>query len=721
MLSTRGIWFLVTVVLVLVIGAFLIPYYSVVPALVALTLLAWFCLEWVQFHFRSNAAVSRLRVTRHVLQGGREVPMVWAGLGFEVRVTVENPGFVGLPFAVIEDRAAVATERVEGSNRRFVRLPAGEIVEIVYTLKAPSPGVLRFEGVQVRVADLSGFFYRRVFLRDPVEMLVLPPLTDDEGKQRATKRFNTLPPPGIHRLRRAGQGSELLDLRDYRDGDPPKMIAWKASARRDRLITKEFENDVPVRCVMFLDTSDGVRLGPPGNTLLTRLAGVAAAVAQASAANRDLVGLTTFDETESKGASPARTKMHMISVLRRLAEASALQPGVSGVPADHLTRRAFPLAQELYPELMSSRTNTMPLGRLWIPLLDRKYGWIVLLIVLIGPLMLTLFTWSVYRPSLMADRTSVQARIFGATRAYTANRIAATFRAVPKSWGFPRGSPIGFVLMLLFWFSLIFFLIYWPPGTIALVFWFLHSFRGWFGERRRELTRRKQLATLFALQDGTGPDAIERLVFDDEVYAERVAAFLQHHLLRCPVPLYDEEGRYRFRCTAKAPVLAQAMVRAVGRARDNELYVVLADLAELGHDLAQVVKAVRVARARHHHILVIVPWPADVPSPDDPDGPTPAVAATDDEPDGRRKPWEIPGRKPRNEREKKLAAATSSRRTSLVTLVRQSLTKQYHESFKTLRRELSRVGATVMRVNDGDPVQLVLERLDRLRGMRSRR
>ena len=38
-------------------------------------------------------------------------------------------------------------------------------------------------------------------------------------------------------------------------GDPPRTIAWKVSARRDRLITKEFESEVPVRCTLFLDTS----------------------------------------------------------------------------------------------------------------------------------------------------------------------------------------------------------------------------------------------------------------------------------------------------------------------------------------------------------------------------------------------------------------------------------------------------------------------------------
>src|SRR5262245_58542632 len=456
MLTSRGGWFLAIVVLVLVIGAFVIPYYSVVPAILGTTLLAWFTFEWVVFQTRSNAAVSRLRVTRHVIQGGREVPMLWAGLGFEVRVTVENPGLIGIPFAVLEDRGAVATEHVSGSNRLFAELPPGEPVEMVYTLKAPSAGILRFEGVRVRVADVHGFFYRRVFLRDPVEFLVLPPLTDDEGRQRATKRFNTLPPPGIHRLRRPGSGSELLDLRDYRPGDPPKMIAWKPSARRDRLITKEFEHDVPVRCVLFLDTSEGVRPGPPGNTLLTRMAGVAAAVAQASAGNRDLVGLTTFDEVEAKGMSPARTKIHMINVLRRLAEVSALQPGVTGVPPEHLTRRAYPLAQELYPELMTKRVNTMGLRRLWIPLLDRKYGWIALVIIAINLLLVA---------------------FFGEWRIWALENAGATTRRMAGTWFWLLK-----ILVFGFWTN---FFMFWPMH-LTMIFWFFHSIRGWFGERRRE-------------------------------------------------------------------------------------------------------------------------------------------------------------------------------------------------------------------------------------------
>src|SRR5438067_822071 len=81
----RGRCFMMLVVLILAMGAFWLPGYTTVPAILAVTLLVWFVWEWLQFHFKSNAAVSRLRVRRWVLQGGRDTPMLWAGVPFEVR------------------------------------------------------------------------------------------------------------------------------------------------------------------------------------------------------------------------------------------------------------------------------------------------------------------------------------------------------------------------------------------------------------------------------------------------------------------------------------------------------------------------------------------------------------------------------------------------------------------------------------------------------------
>ena len=143
-------------------------------------------------------------------------------------------------------------------------------------------------------------------------------LAHRSGQPASKKRHNQLMPPGIHRFRRPGSGSELLDLRDYLPGDPPKTIAWKVSARRDRLITKEFESEVPVRCTLFVDTSNSVRVpgradgtedgSPrPYRKALDRLVDLAAGILQASASIRDLTGLCLFDEQGVTSVRPNRS------------------------------------------------------------------------------------------------------------------------------------------------------------------------------------------------------------------------------------------------------------------------------------------------------------------------------------------------------------------------------------------------------------------------------
>jgi len=198
---------------------------------------------------------------------------------------------------------------------------------------------------------------------------------------------------------------------------------------------------------------------------------------------------------------------------------------------------------------------------------------------------------------------------------------------------------------------------------------------------------------LFAALDGAGPAEIERHRYDDRHFVARATRFLLDHRVRLPLVLTERDGRYRFRSEGKIAVLADALIRSVGRARDNELYVVLADLSELAADLGPLVRAAKVARARHHQVLVIVHWPPDVPPPDD------AQARMT----GRKGPTE------------------AKQGFRIGTLVKSVLSTRYQKGYAAVRAALAKSGATVVRVEDGDPVQLVLDRLDRLRGARLRR
>jgi len=649
MLTSRGVWFLIVAGVAAFWGVWF-AYYGGFAGLFAVTLVLWFIGEWAWFLARTTAASGRISIERQLVQNDREQPNLWAKVEATIRLQLAlKPGGLSLPFVAAADKLPVGMGVVGGDRRVVGRLAADQPIDIEYKLHPVAPGVVKFEGVELRFADYCGLFYRRIFLRVPTEYLVLPTLADEEGGQRATKRLNSLPPPGIHRLQRPGGGSELLDLREYRPGDPPKMVAWKASARREVLITKEFENDVPVRCVFFLDASNAMRLGEAGNTPLARAAGVGAAVAQAASANRDIVGLTVFDEKEFKGMKPARTQVHQMQMLRLFAETAARMPELSATDVPTLSKFAYSLAVEMYPELLEKRVNSRPFGLFWQPLLDSRAKIVLLLPTL----------WFTY------------VFLFGGLDAV----IGMTRNIVhPQS---PADLPwfigIGLFILLL-------------PVPLTALFWFIFGIRGIFPPRSTELAKRKQLGALFASLDGDTPAAIERYIYDDEFFAARADKFLLSHRIQSTPQMYDAKGNYRFLGKEKVHVLADAIVRSVGVARDNELYVILADLVELSGHLDRLLSAVRAARARHHQVLVLLPWPADVPSPHEP-------------------------------REKRDRGA----RLTITKLVEDALIDGYLSRFDAVRTALVKSGANVFRFDEDDPVQLILQRLEQIRGARIRK
>ncbi len=676
MLTSRG-WWTVAVAMVLVLLG-LTGLGDIAPAIpiLGLTLVAWFAVEWLVFSYRFRNALPRLEIEREILQGGRPVASAWAKAPCTVRVTLTNRGASRWPLVFLRDRVPEGRKVRSGSNRLVTDLKPDEPVEMEYELRSSAAGLFRFEGVDVRLIDLAGLFYRRVFVRSPLDVLVLPPLTDQEGKQRADKRMNTLPPPGLHRLRRAGGGGELLDLREYIPGDPPKRIAWKASARRDKLITKVFESDVPVRVMLFLDSSESVRIGPAGDTPVGKLAETASGIAQAAAASRDLVGLTRFDETASDVLTPARTQVHTIRLLGKLAEAAAKLPNPGPRDLLELQDVAYPLAQEMYPELLNHEVNSRPWVLYWLPLLDTRWGWLFVLPVFVW------FPYLAFVGYLFVN--GIAARPAFQTFNFVVRLTQALRPRFPADVGLNLFAALATFFLIVFW-----------PAALFGFGWFFTGIRGLLNPRKVRMKKRKQLATIFVALDRDSPGRIEHYLRDDESYAERMGRFLADHHVRIPPKLYDHLGQYRYRCEAKATVLANAIIGSVARARDNELYVILADLVDLGDDLAPILKAVRVARSRHHHVMVVIPWPDDVPPP-----------GADTKADGEKK-------------EVRLDKPLSHRQPGK--FIHLALTRGYQQRYEKLRTELARLGAGVVRVTLDDPVRAVLDRIDRLRGMRSRR
>ena len=119
-------------------------------------------------------------------------------------------------------------------------------------------------------------------------------------------------------------------------------------------------------------------------------------------------------------------------------------------------------------------------------------------------------------------------------------------------------------------------------------------------------------------------------------------------------------------------ILSAALARAVSQARDNEVFVVMADLLECVPSLSHLMPAVKMALARHHRVAFVCPSPTF------------------------RRPT---------------AESTNIRSLSLQDLVLAAEQTRTRDLASRLQYELRRIGATVSISGEANAIQLVLSEM----------
>jgi len=122
----------------------------------------------------------------------------------------------------------------------------------------------------------------------------------------------------------AGAGAEVLRLREYRVGDPPRVVDWKATARAGRLISRDFAQDHRLEIVIVVDAgrASGLRAGALDR--FGHYVNVAARLAQYAAVQEDLVGLVVYADRPLAALAPARG-VPAVARLRALLAASRVE------------------------------------------------------------------------------------------------------------------------------------------------------------------------------------------------------------------------------------------------------------------------------------------------------------------------------------------------------------------------------------------------------------
>ena len=145
---------------------------------------------------------------------------------------------------------------------------------------------------------------------------------------------------GLHRSTFLGRSVDFAEHRPYMPGDDIRRLDWRLFARSDRFHVKEFEADTNANFVAAVDISRSMDFGRRGIRKLDYARFLAGSLAAFSRAQRDRVGLATFDDDIREFVPPSAK--HLETVLQNLARARPQgAPGGNGSGA----RLSAPLAK----------------------------------------------------------------------------------------------------------------------------------------------------------------------------------------------------------------------------------------------------------------------------------------------------------------------------------------------------------------------------------------
>jgi uncharacterized protein (DUF58 family) len=237
---------------------------------------------------------------------------------FQLHMAFRNHGSRTLRVLSSKIHAASTLELGEPAT---ATVKAGRQVEVTTQVRPLAAGYQVFHGAGLTLGDPLGLFEVEAYFPNPIAVKVFP--RHLPARQRAIRPVGGAvhEQVGLHQVRRRGLAGELRELREHAHGDPFKFIAWKATARRGKLMVRDLESEIVATQMLVIDVGSGMRGGPTGRAPLDWAIDTASAIARAAATGGDRVGMVGFDTRRYVELAPGSGHHHWLQLVDRLLDA----------------------------------------------------------------------------------------------------------------------------------------------------------------------------------------------------------------------------------------------------------------------------------------------------------------------------------------------------------------------------------------------------------------
>lgn len=230
-------------------------------------------------------------------------------------------------------------------------VPPGSRALISYRVRPQARGDHHFTGVDLLIRSPFELWDRKLFVPLPRQVRVFPNFRE-VGRYAMLATDNHLSRMGVLRRRQRGEGSDFLQLREYRLGDSLRQIDWKATSRYRRPISKEYSDERDQQIIFMLDCGRRMRHREGGREHLDQALNAFLLLAHVVVAQGDSVGLMTFGG-DHRWYPPAKTRGRVRDLLE-----SVYDLGAAPEAADYLAAAESLMPAQRRRALIVLITNT---------------------------------------------------------------------------------------------------------------------------------------------------------------------------------------------------------------------------------------------------------------------------------------------------------------------------------------------------------------------------
>ncbi len=182
-----------------------------------------------------------------------------------------------------------------------------------YKLIPKKRGEYSFGLLNIYISTFLGLVQRRVKFEKEKIVKVYPSYIQLR-KYELMAISNRLTEAGIKKIRKMSQTNEFDQIKDYVLGDDHRTINWKATARRNKLMINQFQDEKSQQVFSIIDMGRPMQMAFEGLTLLDYSINAALVISNIALYKQDKAGLITFSKNIHTFLPAQRKENQMLQI-----------------------------------------------------------------------------------------------------------------------------------------------------------------------------------------------------------------------------------------------------------------------------------------------------------------------------------------------------------------------------------------------------------------------